>query len=558
MRKEIYKVNFVKYDCNEYQSYNVLADSMFYNKKNNPEYKYKGKKKINTEFTFKSNYISEKAFVDNFANPLWGVMRHNLLLVVEQEGHKLSIKLFHSWKVRKVGQQYFTTSKNVDYITINTITGDVYSGFLHNYQKKRKFSRRLRKNSFKFDFFNIFKHQIRNLLSHFLKDVERSNTDLIMNSAFNKFFEYIDGNNETKLTHGERLYKYYMMKRNIKFPNNFGVFLNSELKVPTLKILRKNDMKLVDSFMKLYEISGKKLRKALHICENINLKMYENAVNFFGEDWINQNEDVLLKCLNFRGTIWNRPTSTGRHIFSLEELKRVFGMFELVLNEQLDYNTYFDHVISYVKLKTYGEEDVRWYSTSVEEFRQEHLDWTDKLQHYIQGTYYRMYPDYMMNEVVKPITSDGETYYPVLLTNSSLYNNESQLQSNCVKGYVGKVNSVIVSFRKGEEESDSRATIEYKISKEDDKIKIKNVQCLGRFNGSLTSEWDKPIEILNERMNKIVKDKRFETVKLKKVCTNGTELFSDSEWKDDKLVWSVEFIDSTHNGMMYIDFNYDL
>jgi hypothetical protein len=147
------------------------------------------------------------------------------------------------------------------------------------------------------------------LLSHFLKDVERSNTDLIMNSAFNKFFEYIDGNNETKLTHGERLYKYYMMKRNIKFPNNFGVFLNSELKVPTLKILRKNDMKLVDSFMKLYEISGKKLRKALHICENINLKMYENAVNFFGEDWINQNEDVLLKCLNFRGTIWNRPTS---------------------------------------------------------------------------------------------------------------------------------------------------------------------------------------------------------------------------------------------------------
>jgi hypothetical protein len=258
--------------------------------------------------------------------------------------------------------------------------------------------------------------------------------------------------------------------------------------------------------MKLYEISGKKLRKALHICENINLKMYENAVNFFGEDWINQNEDVLLKCLNFRGTIWNRPTSTGRHIFSPEELKRVFTMFELVLNEQLDYNTYFDHVISYVKLKTYGEEDVRWYSTSVEEFRQEHLDWTDKLQHYIQGTYYRMYPDYMMNEVVKPITSDGEIYYPVLLTNSSLYNNESQMQSNCVKGYVGKVSSVIVSFRKGEEESDSRATIEYKISKEDDKIKIKNVQCLGRFNGSLTSEWDKPIEILNERMNKIVKD----------------------------------------------------
>ena len=555
MRKEIYKVNFVKYDCNEYQSYNVLADSMFYNKKNNPEYEYKGKKKVNTEFTFKSNHITEKTFVDNFANTLWGVSRYNLLLVVEQEGYKLSMKLFHSYKVRRVGHQYFTTSKNVDYITINTMTGDIYYGFLHNYQKKRKFSRRLRKNSFQLDFFNIFKHQIRNLLSHFVKGLEGLNTDLIMNSAFNKFFEYIDGNNETKLTHGERLYKYYMMKRGVKFPNNFGVFLNSELKVPTLKVLRKNDMKLVESFMKIHDITGKKLRKGLHICENINLAMYKNAVNFFGEDWVNQNDDVLLKCLNFRGTLWNRPTATGREIFSPEELKRVFGMFELVLNEQLDYNTYFDHVISYVKLKTYGEEEIRWYSTSTDEFRQEHLDWTDKLQHYIQGTYYRIYPEYMMNEILKPITSDGEIYYPVLLTNSSLYNNESQLQSNCVKGYVGKVGSVIVSFRKGEEESDNRATIEYNISKEEDKVKIKNVQCLGRFNGRLTPEWDKPVEILNERMDKIVKDKRFETVKLKKVCTNGTELFSNSEWKDNRLVWEVEFIDTSHNNL-YIDFNY--
>ena len=553
MRKELYKVSFAKYDCTEYLPYTVLADSMFYNKTSNPNYEYRGKKKVNTEFTFKSNHLTEKAFADNFANPLWSVMRQNLLLVVEEEGHKLSIKLFHSYKHRKAGDKYFKVSKNVEYVTINTITGDIYCGFLHNYQKKRKFSRRIRKNSFHFDFFNNFKQQMRSLLNHFVKNYENSNTDLIMNSALNKFFESIDGNNETKLSHGERLYRYYMMKRNIKFPNNFGVFLNSELQVPTLKLLRKNDMKLVESFMKFHNITGKKLRKALHICENINLKMYKNAINFFGEDWVNQNEDVLLKCLNFRGTTWNRPTTTGREIFSPDELKRAFSMFELVLNEQLDYNTYFDHVITYVRLKTFGEEEVRWYSTSVDEFRQEHLDWTDKLQHYVQGTYYRIYPEYMMNEVIKPITCDGETYYPVLLTNSSLYNNESQQQSNCVKGYVGRVSSIIVSFRKGDVESDNRATVEYQLSKEEDKIKVRNVQCLGRFNSSLTSEWYKPVEILNERMNKIVKDKRFDTVKLKKVCTNGVELFSDSEWKDNRLVWSIEGIDTTYSSM-YIDF----
>jgi len=54
-------------------------------------------------------------------------------------------------------------------------------------------------------------------------------------------------------------------------------------------------------------------------------------------------------------------------------------------------------------------------------------------------------------------------------------------------------------------------------------------------------------------MNKIVKDKRFDTVKLKKVCTNGVELFSDSEWKDNRLVWNVEGIDASYSSM-YIDF----
>jgi len=169
-----------------------------------------------------------------------------------------------------------------------------------------------------------------------------------------------------------------MMKRGIKFPNNFGSYLNSELPLPTLKVLRKNDMKLVDSFMKLHHISGKKLRKALHTCQYINLKIYKNAVNFFGEDWINQNEDVLLKCLNFTGSAWNVPTTTGKEIFSNDELKRAFEMFKLVLLEQLDYSTYFDHVTTYVRLKVFGEEELRWYATNLNEFREEHLDWTDK------------------------------------------------------------------------------------------------------------------------------------------------------------------------------------
>ena len=554
MKKELYKVSFAKYHCTEYQPYTVLEDSLFFNKKQpdafghpmSSTYEWRGKTKYKTEFTFKAVHTTEQAFVDNFANPLWHVMRENLMIVVEQEEHKLSIKLFYSYKIRQNGVQYFKTNKNVDYITINTLTGDIYKGFLHGYQKKKKFTRNIRKNFFYTDFFNNFKILLRSKLNHF--NVTAEGDSKIFTDALNAFFEHIDGNNEKELTHGQRLYKYYLIKRQIKFPNNFGIFLNSELPLPTLKTLRKNDMKLVESFMKQHNLSGKKLRKALHICENINLRVYERAVKFFGEDWINQNESILLNCLNFTGSFWNNSDLPGRAILSNEELKRTFEIFKLVLLEQVDSNTFFDHVSTYVRLKTFGEQDLRWYASTLNEFREEHLDWTDKLDHYVQGIYHRIYPEYMGEEISKPIQVGEDTFYPILLTNSSLYNNESLKQSNCVKGYVGHVSSIIVSFRKNDSESDNRATIEYYLSKEGDELKIKNIQCLGRFNSRLTEEWNEPVRILDDRMKKIVKDKRFETVKLKKVCKNGVELFSDSVWTYfDKLVWKEDTITTSYN-----------
>jgi len=47
-------------------------------------------------------------------------------------------------------------------------------------------------------------------------------------------------------------------------------------------------------------------------------------------------------------------------------------------------------------------------------------------------------------------------------------------------------------------------------------------------------------------MDKIIKDKRFDTVKLKKVCKNGAELMSDSEWVEDRLVWKEPAIENSY------------
>jgi len=114
----------------------------------------------------------------------------------------------------------------------------------------------------------------------------------------------------------------------------------------------------------------------------------------------------------------------------------------------------------YTELKMFGEQSLKWYSfENKDDFRKEHLDWTDKLQHYRMGTYTRIYPEYMYEVISQPLLED---FHSVLLDTSSNYNEESNYQSNCVKGYIGKPSCLIISVRKGEFQTE-RATIEYRM-----------------------------------------------------------------------------------------------
>jgi hypothetical protein len=202
----------------------------------------------------------------------------------------------------------------------------------------------------------------------------------------------------------------------------------------------------------------------------------------------------------------------------------------------------------YTELKMFGEQDLKWYSVeSKDEFRKEHLDWTDKLQHYKMGVYTRIYPEYMYETICKPI---GE-YYPILLDKSSNYNDESNTQSNCVKGYIGKPSCLIISIRKGGNESFERATIEYKLTKQDDIVCVDRIQSLGKFNQKLEVEWTPILLKLDQQVLSCVRDKRFETVKLIKECKNKTILNSDTYWNESGLLrWTFSNIE-INNSFVY-------
>ena len=548
MKEVLFKKEFVSYETIEHESYSefpyvkrmIQSQTLNFELEDGPE-----PTKKHPLFIYKKTNKTEEEFVTRFADQLYSVTRNNTTIVVERDGDKVAIKLFWSYKHRRPGVVWFKTIKHVEFISVNTKTGDVYVGGIDNYHLKRKSKKRINRNYFIGEPLNNLSLSIRNCIRRVDSNLDVDCTQ----EALEVFIQTIDPiDNFGVLTNNQRLFKFYLNKRGVKFPNNFYIYTNEWFGPEIKKILKKTDNRMVDAVMVRNELSGKQIKKALHNCEGLNLAMLTLARNMFNDDWVNQDYELILGCLNSNINYYPLPVDFKEFVTN-EELKRVFKLFRhVVIHGTLDAHTFYDHMRFYCDLKLY-EPNIKWMSSDDDksDFRGEHLDWVDKIQSYREGTYYRKYPDYSYQVISEPIEHDGEVYYPVLLDNSKSYNQESAIQSNCVKTYIGKCGSMIVSLRQGGVDSDVRATVEYKLSQAlvSKTIYVDRVQSLGRFNKKLTEEWDDVLFKLDKRMLYYVKDEKFDTVKIKKVHKSGLELESTSHWRDDgRLVWDKDKIEN--------------
>ena len=510
-------------------------------------------------FTCKKTYKTEEDFVSRFADQMYSVRRINTTIVVEKYDDKVALKVFYGHKHRRAGVTWFTQSKNVDFISVNTKTGDVYVGSIINYHLKRKVRKLIRRNYFFGEPLSHISSLIRSRLrihypelSQILSEnVSSMEVSVVTSEIISTFMDSIDPNDSYgDLNWNQRLFKYHLAKRGVKYPNNFHVFVNAWYGPEVKKSLKKNDNRMIDAIMDVNKLSGKKIKKSLHTCEGYNIQMYQYGRKMFGDDWMNQDNELILGCLN--STFTYTPHFDGFLEFvTNEELKRVFKLFKhVIVHGTLDAFTFFDHIRFYTDLKLY-EPNIKWVASddNRRDFRDEHLDWVDKLQSYREGTYYRKYPDYTYTVITKPITFGDEVYHPVVLDNSKNYNEESSVQSNCVKTYIGKAGSIIVSLRKGGVDSEERATIEYQITKSlmNENVHINRVQSLGRFNQGLSDEWKEVLLKLDERMLYYIHEFDFDMVKIKKVLKSGVELESSSYWKSDgRLGWDKKEINDNN------------
>lgn len=542
MKRELYKKQYKSYRTTTYKNSMPLNyGNNFYRLNGVTKFYYKK----HSVFLDDSIFHDEENYIKNYGNRLSSVFNKHATIVVERDEDKVSLKVFNGFRERRVGNSWFKISRNVDYLTVNIRTGDVYYGHIYNFNKKRKAKKSIKRNYFGNEPISCMMYKIRNTVRVFDFD-----SDSVWYDAIKVFMDELPIKYDGTLSFDDILFEFYLKKRGIKYPNNFVAYRKFLFGPEIRKKLKKCDNKLVEAFMLNENISGKKLKKELHISSNINLGLYRESKELFGEDWINQEEGFLNGVLNSEKSVYF--PSQFQNFLTKEELRRVFGLFKQgFINGRLDTSVFRDHIRLYVELKELGEEDLKWMSdeNSKEFFREEHLNWSDKLQFYRNGHYTRVYPKHFYDEIEQPI--DG--YYPVILNDSTNYNEESSYQSNCVKTYISRPSSLIISLRDRLTNSTERATIEYKIFKKNKEIRCERVQSLGRFNNYLNDKWESYLLKLDKQVLSCVNNKNFETIKIIKKCMNGLEIKSNSIWDDNgNLIWDNKNI---HNSTYYYFIN---
>lgn len=493
--------------------------------------------------------VSEEEFKSNYGNKICKVSSEKVTIVVEEYPNKISCKVYQTERIRRAGSSYFRVRKYLTYITYNFKYNNFYSGTITK-KNKKIISKKVRVNDFKNHPFSTLNLEIRRSLRDSILNSGPINSinikgtnnagefsNEIMDIFLNRIKERCYVKNKIKGTDYEvKFFQLYLESNQFKYPNNYREYVSLSIS----KKLFKKEKNLVSLYMDINNLNGRKVRKILNVGHNLDFEVLTKTYDLLGVDYFNKlNNSVFVKNnMNFLSEFKIKKLNLS--VSNLNKQKIV-----KVLNDGLNFKNITDHFHMVKELEDKHGHRFKVRFTNIEKFNEEHYELSELLQSYRKGEVTRFYGNNVIDEIENSITDlVGIEYYPKVLLTSEDYNNESQIQKNCVRTYVEYPNNIIISLRVGNNKNNVRATIEYRFIGET----IKRVQSLGGKNSNLTRMWNIPLDILDDKMSSLYFNKKLKTPELTKVYLSGNIIKRKSKYDGVILRWdNDEEMDDTIN-----------
>ena len=512
-------------------------------------------------FDMKGEYNTEEKFTEHYGNPMASVDMTRRIMCVTTEGDKITFKLFWYNRRRRVNSKWFKTNTQCKFITFNHKTNALYTGTLDNYHLKRKCRKRIRRTLFNSDPINTLRRWIRDTFSS--EEQKTIDVPTIVNQVVSVYVNSIPGTEKyPTLLPEQKIYRRYLDAQGIKYPDNWFELVDAYPQ-PKKKDLVKCEYKYIDALMRAHNLKGDKVKKMLHQVDKfLDGSHFDTSCEFFGEKFILNQSEEFIKTLLETTTLNKVPLRDFKSCeFTKSEKSNFFEIYKLYYNKLIDYHTINDHFRFYRFLKDL--EPIKWKSKTHDEFTQEHYDWSEKYNHYTNGDFTRIYNPNFVEYINEAILTKEGPYFPEVLLTSKRYNNESFFQNNCVKTYIKRVNSLLISVRRGEGDKEERASVEYQIipivwTNDKTEFNLNRVQTLGKFNHRLDSSWDDVLVKLDERISVTLYENMFDTLQIDGEF-GGRKVFSDytiKEYDRPQVDWNVGVVKNQKKGV-YLDWEND-
>jgi hypothetical protein len=211
-----------------------------------------------------------------------------------------------------------------------------------------------------------------------------------------------------------------------------------------------------------------------------------------------------------------------------------------------------DHLM-FIGFLRQQNESIKLSLNNMTEFMVDHDKLAIKVESYKKGRIERTYNNKFLSYIKSFVSTNGHKFYPMVLTKTDEFNEESSFQNNCVRTYVERPNSFIISLRN--ETTGDRGTIEYTIIKKNkvgDDVELLRTQYLGKFNRKLEG-WDEVLSFLDKMVESGLKNTIF-TSEIKKIFQNGHEISSKLYFlHNDRPTWESPLTINSSNSINPFD-----